>query len=171
MQEKFKPRIDDLERVDKIKKEAKPSTFGGKITVTKEDWDFIVRIARQHARISEATLAALEKHSNDTAMLQRCQALYTAVASEVASIKHYGDRSKLKHAVQDVLKDVVDSRVVSWAIDDMLEHKPSSLDEILEAREAKIAQKHSLAKKLKNYNQPNPTPQKKVKQKSQEASI
>jgi len=126
MQEKFKPRVDDLERINKIQKEAKPSVLGGKITVAKDDWDFIVRIARQHARISEATLAALENHNSDTAKLRHCQSLHLAIASEVASITHYGVKSKLKRAVQDVLNDIVDSSEVSWAIDDMLGRKPST---------------------------------------------
>jgi len=35
-------------------------------------------------------------------------ALKQAVASEVAAITHYSNKSKLKHAVDDVLKGVVD---------------------------------------------------------------
>jgi len=46
----------------------------------------------------------------------------------------------------------------------MLEHKPSSLDELLKARESKIAKKHSFAKKISDYNQPSVTPQKTKKQ-------
>jgi len=47
--------------------------------------------------------------------------------------------------------------MVSWAIDDMLDCKPSDLGEILEAREAKITEKHSFAKKIRENNQLNPT--------------
>jgi hypothetical protein len=36
----------------------------------------------------------------------------------------------------------------------MINRKPSSLDEILAEREAKIAKKHSFAKKVSDYNQP-----------------
>jgi len=46
----------------------------------------------------------------------------------------------------------------------MLEGKPSSFDEILEAREVKITPKVNIAKKLGNYNQPNPTPTKAKRQ-------
>ena len=86
------------------------------------------------------------------------------MASEVAAITHYGDRSKLKHAVQDVLKDVEDWRVVAWLVDDMINHKPSDLDEILEIRQAKITKKYNHAKKMRDYNQPTVTPQKAKKQ-------
>jgi hypothetical protein len=106
----------------------------------------------------------LEKQSEITDKLEHCQSLYLVIASEVAAITHHGDRSKLKYAVQDVLKDVEDTRVVSWLIDDMLNHKPSDLDEILQTRQSKITQKHSFAKKIKEYNQQNPTPQKAQKQ-------
>ena len=44
--------------------------------------------------------------------------------------------------------------------------KPSDLAEILEAREAKISKKHAFAQKMREYNQPSPTPQK-AKKKSQ----
>jgi hypothetical protein len=52
-----------------------------------------------------------------------------------------------------VLKDVVDSRVVAWAMDDMMSHKPSSLDEMLAARQGKIDKKLSYAKSVREYNQ------------------
>jgi hypothetical protein len=42
----------------------------------------------------------------------------------------------------------------------MINRKPSSLDEILAEREAKIAKKHSFAKKVSDYNQPTVTPKK-----------
>ena len=138
----------------------KPPVLSNRVSLPKEDWDFIVDIAKQHARISDTTLAALESQTEITEQLKCCQALYLAVASEVAAITHYGDRSKLSYAVRDVLKDVMDSRIVSWAIDGMLEHKPSSLDELLKARESKIAKKHSFAKKVSDYNQPTVTPKK-----------
>ena len=159
MQEKFQPRKNDLDRVNKISREHKPNALTSKISVTKDDWDFLIGIAKQHARISDTTLAALEKHGQVTAELQRCQSLYLVVASEVAALG-YGDRSKLKHAVQDVLKDIEDWRVVAWAVDNMINHKPSDLAEILEAREAKLNQKYAYAKKMRDYNQPNPAPQK-----------
>ena len=69
-------------------------------------------IAKQHARISDTTLAALENHNTETEILKRCQSLYLAVASEVAAMTHYGEMEKLKHAVQDVLKDIEDWRYV-----------------------------------------------------------
>jgi hypothetical protein len=165
MQEKFKPRKDDLDRVNKIIREAKPNFTGGKLTLLKEDWDFIISIAKQHAKISDTTLAALEKHNKTTAKLERCQSLYLAVASEVAALG-YADRSTLKHAVQDVLRDITDTRVVSWAIDDMIKHMPSDLAEILEAREANFNRKYAHAQKMREYNQPSPAPQK-TKKKSQ----
>ena len=157
MQMKFRPRKDDLRRVLKLAEEVKPGVFSSKVSLFKEDWDFIVNIAKQHARISDTTLAALENHSGITAKLQRCQSLYLAVASEVAALG-YSDRSKLTYAVQDVLKDIEDSRVVAWSIDNMINRKPSDLNEILKAREAKIAKKYSFAKKVFNYNQPYVTP-------------
>jgi len=40
----------------------------------------------------------------------------------------------------------------------MINRKPSDLNEILKAREAKIAKKYSFAKKVFNYNQPYVTP-------------
>ena len=91
--------------------------------------------------------------------LQRCQSLYLAVASEVAALG-YNDKDKIKHRVQDVLRDVVDTRVVSWLVDDMKDRKPSDLEEILKIRKAKIDRKTSFAKQQREYNQPNPTPQK-----------
>ena len=92
-------------------------------------------------------------------MLQRCQSLYLAVASEVAALG-YSDKDKIKHRVQDVLRDVVDTRVVSWLVDDMKERKPSDLEEILKIRQGKIDKKINFARKQMEYNQPNPTPQK-----------
>jgi len=44
--------------------------------------------------------------------LKRCQGLYLTVASEVAAMDYAG-RYKLKNAVQNVLKDIEDWRVVS----------------------------------------------------------
>ena len=35
----------------------------------------------------------------------------------------------------------------------MVKHKPSDLDEMLEAREARISKKYNFAKKVKEYNQ------------------
>jgi hypothetical protein len=139
--------------VNKLARQTKPPVLSSRVSLLKEDWDFIVGIAKQHARISDATLAAMESQEELTKKLQRCQSLYLAFASEVAAITHYGDRSKLKHAVQDVLKDVVDSRVVAWAMDDMMSHKPSSLDEMLAARQGKIDKKLSYAKRVREYNQ------------------
>jgi len=98
-------------------------------------------------------------------MLKRCQSLYLVVAPEVAAITHFGDISKLKQRVQEVLKNVVDDRVVLWAIDDMLGHKPSSLDEILEARKAKTRQKVNPARKSRDYNQTNTAMLEKVEKK------
>jgi len=146
-------------------REASPSILGNKITVPKDDWEFIVNIAKQHANISDATLTALKKHKNDTDEMKRCQSLYLAVAVEVAALG-YAEKSKLEQSVQDVLKNIEDSRLVSWAIDDMFNGKPSGLDEILEKRKAKIIAKYNLAKKLRDYNQPSVTPQKMKKQKS-----
>jgi chromosome segregation ATPase len=163
MQEKFKPRKDDLERVNKLSRESKPNALTSKIAVTQADWDFLIGIAKQHARISDVTLAALEKQGKVTAELERCQSLYLAVASEVAALG-YADRSTLKHAVQDVLKDIEDWRVVAWAVDNMIDCKPSDLAEILETREAKLNKKYAYAKKMREYNQPNPAPQKTRKQ-------
>ena len=76
----------------------------------------------------------------------------------------YADRSKLKHAVQDVLKGVEDWRVVSWLVDDMINHKPSDLAEILEIREDKLTKKYNHAKKMREYNQATMPPQKTKKQ-------
>ena len=159
MQLQFKPRKDDLDKINKISQEAKPAMLSNKINVTKEEWDFIINIAKQHAKISDTTLTALESHDIKTKTLKRCQSLYLAVASEVAALG-YSDRSKLTQRVQELLRDVEDTRVVSWLIDDMINHKPSDLDEMLEAREAKISKKYNFAKKVQDYNQPNPTPQK-----------
>ena len=60
----------------------------------------------------------------------------------------------MKHHVQDVLKDIVDWRYISWVYDDMTNRKPSDLDEILKVREAKNAKKQAFAQKNKAYNQP-----------------
>ena len=105
MQQKFQPRKDDLEKINKISQEAKPIMLSNKISVTKEDWDFIINIAKQHAKISDTTFATLEKHNNVTNMLKRCQSLYLALATEVAALG-YSDVSKLTYRVQDVLRDV-----------------------------------------------------------------
>ena len=164
MQLQFKPRKDDLDRVNKISREAAPSLLGTKISVTKEDWDFILNIAKQHAKISDTTLAALEKHDKETDTLKRCQSLYLTLASEVAALAPF-DRSKLRQRVQDVLKDVEDWRVIAWLVDDLTKYKPSDLDEILQIREAKLRKQYNFAKQQREYNQPSITP-KKAKSKS-----
>ena len=63
-----------------------------------------------------------------------------------------------------MLKDIEDWRYVAWVYDDMINRKPSSLDEILAEREAKTAKKHSFAKKVSDYNQPAVTLKKTKKQ-------
>ena len=158
MQAKFKPRKDDLDRVNKISREAKTNFTGGKITLLRDDWGFIINIAKQHAKISDATLAALENHAKDTAMLERCQSLYLAVASEVAALG-WSDKEKIGREVQEVLRDVEDKRVVSWLVDDIKNYKPSKLEEILEIRQARIDKKVEFARKQREYNQPRPKPQ------------
>jgi len=168
MQSKFKPRKDSLERVNKLAKEVKPPVLSNRVSLPKVDWDFIIDIARQHARISDATLAALENHNEDTEKLERCRNLYLALASELGAITHSGQREKLKHAVQDVLKDIEDWRVVAWLFDDMQKHKPSSLDDILRAREIKISRKHNFAEKNKDYNQVQVNKAPKQRKRSQE---
>ena len=152
IQLQFKPRKEDLDKINKISQEAKPTMLRNKISVSKEDWDFIINIAKQHAKISDTTLTALESHDIKTKILKRCQSLYLAVATEVAALG-YSDISKLTHRVQDVLRDIEDTRVVSWLIDDMINHKPSDLEEMLELRQDKINKKYSFAKKVQNYNQ------------------
>ena len=159
MQSQYKPRKDDLEKISKLERETKPNVLTSNVSVSKAAWDFIIGIAKQHARISDATLAALEKRDNDTEVLKRCQSLYLAVASEVAALG-YSDRSKVRHAVQDVLKDIEDWRTVAWLVDGMIDGKPSELADILKIRQAKISQKHSFAKSVREYNQPTVTPQK-----------
>jgi len=154
MQTKFQPRQDDLQRVLKLAKETKPPILSNRVSLLKDDWDFIVAIAKQHARISDTTLTALESQAEITEQLKRCQNLYLAVATEVAAITHLGDRERIKNRVADVLKDIEDWRYVAWVYDDMINRKPSSLDEILAVRETKIAKKHSFAKKVSDYNQP-----------------
>jgi hypothetical protein len=156
MQTKFKPRKDDLQRVLKLAKETKPPVLSSRVSLLKEDWGFIVDIAKQHAKISDTTLAALENQAEITAKLQCCQSLYLAVASEVAAITHYGDKEKLKHAVQDVLRDIEDWRIVAFLMDDMDKGKPSDLAEMPKAREAKLAKKYSFAQKNREYNQSAP---------------
>ena len=153
IQKKFKPRKDDLERVNKLARQVKPPILSNRVNLLKEDWDFIINIASQHARISDATLAALEKHEKDTEKLERCQRLYLALASEVGAITHAGDREKLRHAVEDVLKDA-EHWSVAFLMDDIKNHNPSSLDEILEMRKRKISKKYSFAKENREYNQP-----------------
>jgi hypothetical protein len=85
----------------------------------------------------------------------------------------FGERNKLEQRVQDVLKDVTDSRVVSWLVDGLINNKPSSLEEMIEMRETKITKKFDIAKKVKDYNQTRVTPQKtqKPKKKSQSNEI
>ena len=117
----------------------------------KVDWDFIINIASQHAKISDTTLAALEKHNEVTNTLKHCQSLYLAVALEVAALG-YSDREKLTHAVQDVLKGIVDWRPVSWMIDDMVNRKPSNLADILKTREAKISRKYAESPESKSQS-------------------
>ena len=56
MQAKFKPRQDDLQKVLKLAKETKLPVLSNRVSLLKEDWDFIVDIAKQHARISDTTL-------------------------------------------------------------------------------------------------------------------
>ena len=59
---------------------------------------------------------------------------------------------------------VEDWRYIAWVYDDMINRKPSSLDEILAEREVKIAKKLVIAQKNKAYNQPIVTPSKTKKQ-------
>lgn len=167
MQQKFKPRKDDLKKVNKIKSESKPNFVTNKVSLTKEDYEFFIKIAEQHARISDTTLTALENQDKITAELKRCQSLYLAVAT-VATELSYSDRSKLKQSVQDMLKDIEDWRSVSWLIDGMTGNKPSSLAKIIEAREKQLKNKQEYAKKIKDYNQPNPTSPKTTRKRSQE---
>jgi len=164
MQTQFKPRKDDLERVNKLAKQVKPAVFNKNVSLPKEDWDFVINIAKQHARISDATLAALEKHDKDTEKLEDCQQLYLALASEVGAISQASDREKLKYAVQNVLKGIADWRTVAFLMDDMQKHKPSTLEDILYERELKIGRKLKIAKSNKEYNQANITPKKTKKQ-------
>jgi len=164
MQTKFKPRKNDLERVNKLAKQIKPAVFSKNVIVLKDDWDFVINIAKQHARISDATLAALEKHDKDTEQLEDCQQLYLAIASEVGAISEASDREKLKQAVQNVLNGIIDWRIVAFLMDDIKNHKPSSLEEILRTREIKIAKKLNIARVNKEYNQPSITPKKTKKQ-------
>jgi len=42
----------------------------------------------------------------------------------------------------------------------MIDGKPSDLSDILKIRETKINKKHSFTKSVRDYNQPNHTPQK-----------
>ena len=163
MQKQFKPRKDDLEKITKLKNETKPHILTSNITISKAAWDFIIGIAEQHARISDTTLAALEKHSEDTEKLKRCQSLYLALAAEVAAMS-WGDKDKIKHRVQDVMKDIEDWRVVAWLVDGMKKYEPSDLEEILQIRQAKIDKKLDYARQQREYNQPKPAPQKTKKQ-------
>jgi len=168
MQAKFKPRKDDLQRINKLAKEVKPSIITKNVSVPKPDWDFMVEITKQHARISDTTITALENQSAVTEKLQHCQQLYLAIASEVAAITQASDREKLRYAVQDVLKDIEDSRIVSFLMDDLKNNKPSTLAELLKARETKIANKLSYAQKNKEYNQASVAPKKAKKKKTHE---
>jgi hypothetical protein len=78
----------------------------------------------------------------------------------------WSDKDKIKHRVQDVLRDIVDTRVVAWLVDGMKDRKPSDLDEILEIRQSKLNKQYAHAKNMREYNQPAPAPQK-TKKKSQ----
>ena len=49
----------------------------------------------------------------------------------------------------------------------MVKHKPTDLEEMLEAREAKISKPYNFAKKIRDYNQTNVAVQK-TKKKTQE---
>jgi hypothetical protein len=160
MQTKFKPRKDDLEKILKLKQETKPSILTNNVPLSKAAFDFLIGIAEQHARISDITLTALEKHDDITDRLEMCQALYLVLAAEVGAISHLGDKERLKHRVQDVLKGIVDWRVVSMLFEDIEKRKPSTLADILEARGTRINKALAHANKMKEYNQPNPTPQK-----------
>ena len=160
MQTKYQPRKDDLDRVNKVSRESRPTLIGNKITVPKEDFDFLIGIAKQHAKISDTTLAALESQDEITKKLQRCQSLYLAVASEYAAMTHYGDRNKLEQKVKDVLKDVEDWRIVGFLMDGMANRKPSDLAEILKVRQAKVDKKLAHARQQKAYNQVTVTPKK-----------
>jgi hypothetical protein len=168
MQKKFKPRQDDLERVNKLAKQVKPPVLSKNVSLSEKDWKFIVNIAQQHAKISDATLAALENQSEIIEKLEHCQRLYLAIATELGVITHLGDRQRLKHAAQEVLKDVEDWRVVAWTYDDMVAGKPSSLDKLIKAREKAISKKYSYAKETKEYNQPSVLPTKTKRRNSEE---
>jgi hypothetical protein len=168
IQKKFKPRKDDLERVDKLARQVKPPVLSKNVSLSEKDWKFIVNIAQQHAKISDATLAALENQSEITEKLENCQRLYLAIATELGVITHLGDRQKLKHAAQDVLKDVEDWRVVAWTYDDMVAGKPSSLDKLIETKKKEISKKYSYAKETKEYNQEIVPPTKTKRRSSQE---
>lgn len=154
LQTQFKPRKEDLKKLNRIKKGVKSSLLNTKITLPKDDWAFIMNIAEQHAKISDITISALENQKEITETLKRCQSLYLAVALEVVALGN-ADRSNLTQNVKEVLKDIEDTRIISWLIDDMVNQKPSDLAELIKSREGKINKKHSIVKKLRDYNQTN----------------
>ena len=89
-----------MDKINKIMQGTKSTVLGNKITIANEDWDFVINIAKQHARISDTTLAALEEHDNTTDTIKRCQSLYLAVAAEVAALG-YADQNKITQRVQE----------------------------------------------------------------------
>ena len=54
----------------------------------------------------------------------------------------------------------MDTSVVSWLVNDMKDHRPSDLEEILTVKQAKIDSKINFARQHREYSQSNPTPQK-----------
>ena len=87
--------------------------------------------------------------------LKISQALYMAISTTLIELG-YGDRNRVKHKTQDMLNNIVDSRVISWLVDDLIDRKPSNLDEIIARREADTKKKLEYANKVRGYNQPTP---------------
>ena len=133
---KYTPKADDMERVvriqgtDDTQGTVKKNLLGDKVSMPLGDYNFLMKIAKQNAHISEATMEALKDKSELMDKLAETQLLYLTVAAAFRSIDHYGDRNKLKYRVQKVLEKVVDSRVVSWLVEDMGRGRPSKLDEL-----------------------------------------
>ena len=133
---KYTPKADDMARVvqiqgtDDTQGTAKKNLLGDKVSMPLGDYNFLMKIANQNAHISEATMEALKDKSELMDKLAETQLLYLSIAAAFRSIDHYGSRDKLKHRVQKVLEKVVDSRVVSWLVEDMERGRPSKLDDL-----------------------------------------
>jgi len=151
---KFTPTVNDLRRVLEIQKNSKKTTFGVSRVLSQDDFNFLIKLSKQNAEISEITMQALADQKDLVDQIAEAQLLYLTIATALQTVNHVGDRDQLRNRVADVLKGGIDNRVVSWLLDDMTSGKPSSLEELERHQGLRIKKAYEKAQKLYINKQP-----------------